>query len=561
MMEEDYGEAARHLTGVQFAEMNLKYAARLGSEKAPWFEAQEKKFRLILKEVTLFCRAFQHVPLFIKLTRELPWLVPSKEFAHFLRAIRRERRLGRKIGLIIANTRKLRIPANLVCDSEKEECGVEQSGGILAGEHLYIETYNIIRELNHYYYSELHGIPLVATGGIVNLAAFVEVVHAGAKAVQILTGFESYGLKYYSHLREDLEQLIRASKKRSYMDFVRSTEGAPDRDMGDIRSYALDIPARRPSRLGQQLRDDLPKLINALVNQLQAEITAPHTDDDLEKAVTFADGRLATFREVGLHSLSSPQEHQTRAPAGKVGIISPRSSLTARIFVKVLEQIKRGHYRDELVDKNTAQLEHLTSGEDWDLAILTQPCLKELCDKQMEGPARPVVLGPVLTSGYFLWGSRPLPTVRSKVDFYHFGGREGNFAVNELFSKPDLSSQLPKGLKAAEATPVTPEELISKLDQARPYALFLAKEPLCLAYRVITRGAARWGPLRVPMLSYLLASQAFLERVGADVLYQVYADIKTVKQQAPGIVGTSAFSSALENEVQELWKNYLPVKF
>lgn len=67
--------------------------------------------------------------------------------------------------------------------------------------------------------------------------------------------------------------------------------------------------------------------------------------------------------------------------------------------------------------------------------------------------------------------------------------------------------------------------------------------------------------MSVSIRSYLLASQAFLDRVGEDVLYRVYGDLRSTKERASELLSSASFSSDFGNEVKELWRKYLDLEF
>jgi dihydroorotate dehydrogenase len=140
--------------------------------------------------------------MFIKLTRELPWLKPCTEFDKLLDIIVQQTGRGRSVGLVVANTRKLAVPADLVIGLQKRQHQGELTGGILAGEALYLETYNLLRQLWRGYRNDLiaNRIPIIAAGGVTTLASTIEVLRAGATAVQMCTAFDTYGPSYYSRL-------------------------------------------------------------------------------------------------------------------------------------------------------------------------------------------------------------------------------------------------------------------------------------------------------------------------------------------------------------------------
>ena len=121
----------------------------------------------------MFSDAFRDIPQFVKLTRELPRLRDCKEWEQFLDVLISLKNAGRQIGLIIANTPRARVPPSLVKRTDHFE-HVELSGGVIAGEALFLKTYELVRELT-LADPRTDSFPIVATGGILKLSHFLDV--------------------------------------------------------------------------------------------------------------------------------------------------------------------------------------------------------------------------------------------------------------------------------------------------------------------------------------------------------------------------------------------------
>ena len=553
-MEEDYAKIAGKLLELtDFSELNLKYAARPKDSPvaSSFLDQQQHAIERVLVEISAFCEAFAAKPVFIKLTREFPWLRPSKELKGLAENIQHERQKGRQLGLIVANTRKSKIPADLSADYHKSDFPGELSGGILAGEYLYIETYNLVQSV----FSEpaLAGVPLVATGGITAVSKLVELIHAGAVAVQVYSALKAYGFSYYEELRENLDLLLERSGLGSYTELIhvmRAT-GAKE-EWRKIRLHALDIPIKKSTSVKADIDSQRQHWLKEIAEGLCAQILRGYSDDDVVRRLAKLPKKFAIAQDLGLPSVNSslPEDRSEGSPDTTVHITVTRASFGAHILVYLMcNQCKR--YVEDVVASTGELLSSLTDGRRWDLAVITEAYVEEISTNQAEGGSQPVILGRLLTSEYKL--HHFVESLAEVDEIFHFGGREAKWTLRNLESRGELRH-------IEEKSAIKTDQLINWLRHSRgSKAGFLAKDPLAAAYVSLARGSEVHVGWREKIDLYLLGSRAFCEREGSDGLRRIYRDIASSRQTAELLLPGGQLSKVLESEIRVTWAPYLSI--
>lgn len=156
-----------------------------------------------------FAKAFYDIPVFIKISRELAWLPGTSELREFLDVLSAHGRAG----LIIANSLKLDIPTFISNGQER----VLQNG-VLCGEALFDQTISLIQNFEGP--CTERGIPIVATGGMIDPQQMLIALKAGASAVQLCTAFDYYRPNYYSTLCWNLQNRIELAGLHSFVDYL-----------------------------------------------------------------------------------------------------------------------------------------------------------------------------------------------------------------------------------------------------------------------------------------------------------------------------------------------------
>jgi len=553
-MNEDYSKIAEKVLDLaDFAELNLKYAARPAdiSANSSFFEQQKDAINQVRGEISEFCGAFGAKPVFVKLTREFPWLRPCQELKDLADTIKNERRQQRQLGLIVANTRKSQIPADLSADYHKGHFPGELSGGILAGEYLYIDTYNLVQGV--FKEPALAGVPIIATGGITTVSKLVEVIHAGAVAVQVYSALKAYGFSYYEELRENLDSLLQRSGLRSYADLmhVMRASGAKE-ERGKIRFHALDIPIKKSTTLKADIESQRERWLKDISEGLRAQILRDYRDDDIGARFAGTTKKVVVAQDLRLPSLNSfPRESVGKVSNDStVHIMGTRASFAGHILVYLMcAEYKR--YVEDVPGSAGELLSTLIDGGPWDLALVTEPYIEETSGSHSEGSAQPIILGRLLASEYKL--HHFVESLAEVDEIFHFGGREAewtlrNFALRDEFRHIE------------EKSTIKTDQLINWLRHPRgSKGSFLAKDPLAAAYVSLARGSEVRVGWREKIDLYLIGSRAFCDREGSDGLRQIYGDIGASRQKAELLLPERQLSKVLESEIRRTWAPYLNI--
>ncbi|MCB8978723.1 MAG: nitronate monooxygenase [Ardenticatenaceae bacterium] len=211
LLGEDYKKCDCEISpfNPDFVELNLKYSFRTHvADCEPILEQIAEKTLFIQSEVDKFLAIFKDKPVFIKLTREIPWLGSTTEMHSIVKSLHNHGNAG----LIVANTAKHIIPPTMAGSSYALE------NGILAGSKLFEKTYQLVKVI--YPIAKKMRIPIIATGGISNYKRVLDILAAGASAIQLCSVFQVNGLTYYSRLRERLIGIIHENKLQNYMNFM-----------------------------------------------------------------------------------------------------------------------------------------------------------------------------------------------------------------------------------------------------------------------------------------------------------------------------------------------------
>jgi dihydroorotate dehydrogenase len=197
-----------------FIELNLKYSVR-PPKTATVVSALEHLVRqttVILEEVASFLKVFASYPVFVKVSREIPWLGHSSEMSDLLDLIGRHG----KAGLIVANTERYVVPPSASIDH------MILQDGIIAGRSLFNKTFHLTREIAPLAY--MAGVPIIASGGIFHFNQIIDLIEVGASAVQLCSAIHFYGMSYLMQLREDFARYVHESKVPTYMNLVANLQ-------------------------------------------------------------------------------------------------------------------------------------------------------------------------------------------------------------------------------------------------------------------------------------------------------------------------------------------------
>lgn len=197
-----------------FLELNLKYSMRSKDSGESFFDSRGKRWAETLQVIGKFLAAFNDLPVFIKLSRELEWLPLTQESLQLLDLLKNHG----KAGIIVANSKKMDIGGFIYQDEEKHLVG-----GVVSGDPLYDSTLRMIEGLKAD--CELREIPIVASGGMVDEQQVLMAIRAGAIAIQLCTAIDYNGPIFYRTLVAALTNRMKwrgLTDMKEYVKQVRS---------------------------------------------------------------------------------------------------------------------------------------------------------------------------------------------------------------------------------------------------------------------------------------------------------------------------------------------------
>src|ERR1035437_3177197 len=115
---------------------------------------------------------------------------------------------GARIGILAANTLRCRIAPMFHDANVKGKFFSELSQGALCGPALFLNTYDLIRRICPPG-TAWRQVPVVATGGITTVQTILDVMSAGASAVQLCAALDIHSYEYYTWLVNQLSELMK----------------------------------------------------------------------------------------------------------------------------------------------------------------------------------------------------------------------------------------------------------------------------------------------------------------------------------------------------------------
>jgi len=374
-----------------YVELNLKYSFR----EVP-YESLSDSMESLYKDICEFLFIFRKLPILIKLPREIAPLLNTTDFQKVLSAIKEA-----NAGIIIANSLRTRVPPSRSGLSQPSEL----AEGVIVGEHLFLETYHLIRSFALNSKKEL--LPsIVASGGVSDIQGFLDLIAAGAKCVQLCTLLDTHGPQIIDLFREQLKTLSRPHGS------FRILASKMQSDSSNWSSIVKKSQAF--------IMDNSRVINNIFHNSLQSVLNA------------FEETLLDECKEIEETTTGSEDEGQVteglRFAAGRGNIAS---FLFARRCVH--------KFNFELIELKSAS-QVASQNVQWDLAIVPKHIADESKKKLIE-------IAPVARSIFELVGLGPMRLDEVEYIYYFGGSASSRHAIVELLRqhKPSHLGQLAQG--------------------------------------------------------------------------------------------------------------------
>jgi dihydroorotate dehydrogenase len=198
------------LSDISYVELNWKYTFR--------DKEYSNATSFIKADLENFYHQFGALPILVKIPNEfLPFLQRDEmceiyEFLHDNDGI-----------LLVANTKRAIMPPSRQPNARKL-----YDRGVIYGEQLFLDTFNAISTLSALRARGVKVPKLVATGGMTDIGAIIDVIGAGAEAVQICSVLDYRKTSAIDVLRRQMRKLIADSGLESYEKFKADLHSTDD---------------------------------------------------------------------------------------------------------------------------------------------------------------------------------------------------------------------------------------------------------------------------------------------------------------------------------------------
>jgi dihydroorotate dehydrogenase len=412
LQNENYREISKALKtfSYSFIELNWKYTFRTID-----YSNLTKEISKIFNDLKSFIDAFKGNQCIVKLSREVlePSLIsllnPIFEFL-----------TENNIPIVIANSKRFILPPSKT--SAKESLR-EYNDGVVIGEYLFLETFNWVKRFKLMKNKGTKVPPIIASGGLTDIRSIIDIIAAGAEAVQLCTAFDRHGVHFLDTLREELEYVI-----EDYSSFEEFKNAIQSNDSEWLRC------ASKAEKVVSSAESKVFDIIN-LNDQILTH---------LKNAVTL---------ELG-HSKA-----ETDSPCLKIGTESKQEDRfminlsSVGIYLLAEEAVSKYHFFpiDYAFSKELSfAFKH--DSTQYDFALIPKSTLTYLQSEPAStfGSNFPIEIGKVGVSAIELIGDGRMKLNEIKT-IYYFGGLSSRYAINILLKEVQPNIEL---IKPKEVLPL-----------------------------------------------------------------------------------------------------------
>ena len=443
--DEDYESTANTLDMSLFGyvELNWKYTFR-GLAR----EAAATRSREVSTDLDRFFSAFGSRPCLVKLSREFLQYTDEPFFWDVLKVI-----ADAGGAIIVANSLRIRVPP-----SRLAKATTELVNGVVVGEHLFLSTYNAVRTLTLARSS--HQVPpIVAAGGILDLGAAIDVMAAGANAVQLCSALDGGSPAVLDELRKQLT--LRCSEYTNVAGLLTAVRGS-ESEWAKVSLEAATESRTRHRSVARAL-ENTTAVLAAVSETLTLEAAGPDPD-------------------LGVASSTMPDglsEATIIVPRGNVLAYLTASRAAADMRMQSTSLESSYHLRQQIA----------SGGLRYDFAVVTRSAFDYMVMRGgiSDEERLPVEVGVIGQSFFELVGNSAMQLGDISA-VYHFSGVTGRRALEEL---------LRARKKGAATYELDNAQVLNTLRFFRETDGILAKPPLTRLYQLLVPKAVadRWGSL------------------------------------------------------------------
>ena len=383
MIAEDYEKLARELLPCDYVEFNLKYSLRpdVNAQDTSYLDRAREQWRSIKEELGKFIKAFGKIPILVKIPRELDAFIPSKEWFDFWRTLQEANLKGARLGILAANTLRCRIAPMFHEENARGRFYSELSQGILCGPALFLNTYDLVRRICQPGIA-WQEVPVVATGGITTVQTILDVMSAGAYAVQLCAALDIHSYEYYSWLVNQLSEVMKRCRIMTMSKLQNTLHEERDLRVSVVKAKASDLSRGYPSYV-KEFFDEHREQIKQVITSSIPESAA------LSATIVSAPAEMRSAEQFGLPFFSTQGEIEANYPEQALTIISNTGQLGIHAVLTKLAK-----HRNRVYPTSSDTIAALTREKlPWDITALSYASTLRWTVDRPNDPTAPIFLG------------------------------------------------------------------------------------------------------------------------------------------------------------------------
>lgn len=390
---ENYTEIAESfdLHQVDFVELNWKYSFR-NVDFA-------KRASEVLSDLAEFMKAFVLLPVFVKIPAELLPFLTREELVPIFTLI-----CENDGAVIVANTKKAVVPPSRQPDKINL-----RTRGVVCGEQLFLDSFNGVRTLDRLRKEGARIPMIIATGGITDIGAVVDLLAAGAEAVQLCSALDYRKASVIDIFRRQLRHLIAKANASCLDDFKLKVRAETDHHKAwlEISQSARALETYH-DRVTVKLASNKKGILQALANTLRKEtLSLPDATSDIR-----------------LHPIPSPE---------RIQFLINRSNIAA--FILSHRIIRECGFTGEVIDDSKTIGDRLKDGTQFDYAVVPKRVANAILESHATSAAKwqTKIVGIVGQSIFEVVGS--VQSLKDIQQLFHFTGTGSKEALKQLLPK------------------------------------------------------------------------------------------------------------------------------
>lgn len=272
---------------------------------------------------------------------------------------------------------------------------------------------------------------MVATGGITTVQTILDVMSAGAYAVQLCAALDIHSYEYYTWLVNQLSEVMKRCRIATMSKLQDTLHNERDLRISVVKMKASDLSRSYPAHVKaffDERREDIKHLISA-------SLPESATLSDTKVAIPIG---LRTAEQFGLPLFSREGQREANYTELALTIVSNTGQLGVHAVLTKLAK-----YRNRVYPTSTDAMGALTRERlPWDLTAISYAQTLRVTGNRPNDPSAPIFLGFLADDAFKVIATHTDPTRIKKL--YQFGG-VGSQHVAPLAAK-DLPGVSPEVL-------------------------------------------------------------------------------------------------------------------